>query len=101
MNIPKLNTILDDAKQIKDELKLKLHLGTAEVKTELSSLEGTYDTLKSKVTKIAGVAGDSAKELSVAAELGFKGDSKEDVNIALELAANELKSSYKKIQKLF
>ena len=100
MNIPKIETILDDTKQLHDEVKLKLHLGSAEVKTEIEGLESTLTTLKSKVKKIADVAGDSAKELSTAAELGFQGDSKEDVNIALELAANELKESYKKIQKL-
>lgn len=100
MDIPKIETILDDTKQLHDEVKLKLHLGSAEVKTQLAGLESTLTTLTSKVQKIADVAGDSAKELSTAAELGFKGDSKEDVNIALELAANELKESYKKIQNL-
>jgi len=101
MNIPKITTILDDTKQLHDEVKLKLHLGSAEAKTQLESLESSMTTLKSKIAKIADVAGDSAKELSTAAELGFTGKSKEDVSIALELAANELKESYKKIQNLF
>ena len=100
MNIPKITTILDESKTLHDELKLKLHLGSAEVKSELEGLESTLTTLKSKVAKIADVAGDSAKELSTAAELGFTGESKEDVSVALELAANEIKESYKKIQKL-
>jgi hypothetical protein len=44
------------------------------------------------------VVDDSADELKIAAELGIKAESKEDVLTALELAAEELKYSYQKIQ---
>ena len=100
MNIKKIETILDDTKQLQDEMKLKLHLGSAEAKQQLEGLDDTYAALKSKVQKIADVAGDSAKELSTAAELGL-GGTKEDASVALELAANELKESFTKIKKLF
>jgi len=83
-----------------DELQLKLHLGKAELKDEFDGLESAYALLKSKVAQIADVAGDSAEELRIAAELGIKGDSKEDRDTALELAAAELKEGYEKIKKL-
>ena len=96
----KIDSILNDTKQLSDELKLKLNLGKAELEDELEELESSYELLKSKIEKIADVAGDSAEELRVAAELGIKGDSKEDRETALELAAEELKDGYKKIKKL-
>jgi len=100
MNIKKIETILDESKQLHDEMKLKLHLGSAEAKEKLNTLESSYTTLKTKVQKISDVAGDSAKELKTAAELGY-GGTKEDATVALELAANELKESFKKIKNLF
>jgi len=96
----KIDSILNDTKQLSDELQLKLNLGKAELKDEFDGLESAYDLLKSKVKKIADVAGDSVEELQIAAELGIKGDSKEDRDTALELAAAELKEGYEKIKKL-
>lgn len=96
----KIDSILNDTKQLHDELQLKLNLGKAELKDEFEGLESAYEILKSKVAKIADVTGDSAKELRIAAELGIKGDTKEDRDTALELAAEELKESYEKIKKL-
>ena len=96
----KIDSILNDTKQLSDELQLKVNLGKAEIKDELDGLESAFDLLKAKVEKIADVAGDSAEELRIATELGIKGDSKEDRETALELVAEELKESYEKIKKL-
>ena len=100
MNSEKINAILDEVKQAGDELKVKAELGNMELQEQLKELESSYETLKSKVKKIADVAGDSAEELAAAAELGFKADSKEDVETAVTLAVDELKESYDKIKKL-
>lgn len=100
MSNNKIDSILNDTKTLSDELQLKLNLGKADVKDEFDGLESAYELLKSKIAKIADVAGDSAAELRIAAELGIKGDSKEDRDTALELAAEELKESYEKIKKL-
>ncbi len=96
----KITSMLNDAKQLRDEMQLKLNLGSAELKDKCQGLDSTYEQLKSKVEQIADVAGDSAEELRIAAELGIKGDSKEDRDTAIELAAEELKEGYEKIKKL-
>ncbi len=98
MNTDKINGLIDDLKQLKDELTVKANLGMAEAQDELEKLEPVYEDLKAKATKIADVAGDSASELKAAAELGIDAKSSDDVDTALELAAEELKSAYGKIK---
>jgi hypothetical protein len=98
MNTDKINGLIDDLKQLKDELTVKANLGMAEAQDELEKLEPVFDDLKAKAGKIADVAGDSASELKAAAELGIDAKSSDDVDTALELAADELKSAYGKIK---
>jgi len=100
MDMGKMNGLLDDLQQFKDELTVKANLGQAEAKEELEKLEPFYDELKAKIEKIGEVAGDSASELKAAAELGIDAESKEDISTALELATENLKSSYEKIKKI-
>ena len=100
MNNEQIENILNEIKQAGDELKVKAELGNMELQEQIKELESSYETLKSKVKKIADVAGDSAEEVATAAELGFKADSKEDVDTAISLALDELKEGYKKIKKL-
>lgn len=96
----KIESILNDTKQLRDEMELKLALGSAELKDQCTGLDSAYEQLKLKVEQIADVVGDSAEELRIAAELGIKGDSKEDRDTAMALAAEELKEGYEKIKKL-
>jgi hypothetical protein len=98
MNTDKINGLIDDLKQLKDELTVKANLGMAEAQDELEKLEPVFNDLKAKAGKIADVAGDSASELKAAAELGIDAKSSDDVDTALELAADELKSAYGKIK---
>ena len=98
MDVEKINDILDDLKQLRDELALKASLGQAEAEDELEKLEPAYNELKAKLDKIADVAGDSASELKAAAELGIDADSSDDIHTALELAGDNLKSAYGKIK---
>ena len=98
MNTDKINGLIDDLNQLKDELTVKANLGMAEAQDELEKLEPVYEDLKAKAGKIADVAGDSASELKAAAELGIDAKSSDDVDTALELAAEELKSAYGKIK---
>ena len=100
MNVEKINAILDDLTQLKDELALKASLGQAEAEDELEKLEPVYNELKVKLDKIADVAGDSASELKAAAELGIDAQSSDDINTALELAGDNLKSAYGKIKNI-
>jgi uncharacterized phage infection (PIP) family protein YhgE len=98
MNTDKINALIDDLKQLKDELTVKANLGMAEAQDELEKLEPVFNDLKEKAGKIADVTGDSASELKAAAELGIDAKSSDDVDTALELAADELKSAYGKIK---
>ena len=94
-----IEEILADAQTLRDELALQLKLGTAEAKDEFEKLEPHLHKLKRKTKEIADVAGDTTKELAIAAELGIKADSADDVKTALKLAAEELKDGFEKIKK--
>ena len=101
MDSDKINGLLDDLKQLKDELTVKANLGVAEAQDELEKLEPLYNDLKVKAEKIADVAGDAASELKTAAELGIDAKSTDDIETAFELAGEELKSAYRKIKEIF
>lgn len=100
MNKEKLNEILNDLDQLKDELALKASLGKAEAEDGLAKLEPLYNDFKNKAEKIADVAGDTASELKAAAELGIDALSRSDIDTTLELAGEELKEAYRKIKNI-
>jgi len=100
MDTNKITDLLDDLKQLKDEVTLKANLGMSEAQDELKKLEPVYDDLKAKAEKLADVAGDSAAELKAAAELGIDARSSDDLDTVLGLAAEELKKSYGKIKSI-
>ena len=93
-----INRAIEEAQRIRDELALKANLGAANAGDELSKLNDRYDLFKAQSKKIFDVADDSADELKIAAEMGINAKSKEDVLTALQLAAEEIKYSYQKIQ---
>jgi hypothetical protein len=95
-----INKAITEAQKIRDELALKASLGAADAGDEFEKLNDRYELFKAKSQKIFDVADDSADELKIAAELGIDAKSKEDVLTALELAAEEIKYSYQKIQNL-
>lgn len=95
-----INKALETAQTIRDELALKANLGAADAGGQFAKLNDKYELFKEKSQKIFAVADDSADELKIAAELGIHAKSKEDVMTALELAAEEIKYSYQKIQHL-
>lgn len=101
MDIKKLDEMLEELKQLKDELTLKANLGIAEAKEELEKLEPLYEELKAKTEKMAHVAGDTASELKAATELGIEAKSSEEIEMALELAGEQLKNAYGKIKQIF
>ena len=95
-----IDTLIEEAQRIRDEIALKANLGAADASDELSKLNDKYELFKAKSKEIFEVADDSADELKIAVELGISADSKEDVMTALQLAADKIKESYKKIQKI-
>jgi hypothetical protein len=100
MNKDKIDNLINELKQLKDELTVKANLGMAEAQDELKKLEPIFDELKEKAEKIADVAGDSVSEIKAAAELGIDAKSSDEVNTALKLAAEELKNAYGKIKNI-
>ena len=78
------NELFKNLKQVRDELKVQVHLGKAEAKDEWDNLEKKYEDFKAQSEKVASAAGDTAK----------------DVGSAMDLAAEELKKGYERIKKL-
>ena len=81
----KLDEIKAEIEQLRDEIKLKAHLGKAEAKDELEKLEKKWDSFLSEYKPLADEAGKTAKN-TVA---------------ALGVAAGELKAGYERLRKLF
>lgn len=80
-----LENLKESIEQMRDEIKLKAHLGQAEAKEELEQLEKKWDTFLSQYKPFTAEAGKTA----------------ENAGAALALAAEELKEGYKRIRKLF
>jgi hypothetical protein len=87
---------LDEAfnfiKQHRDELKLKMHLGSKEAQDEWAKLEASWTDLEKKAQPLSG----AVKE---AAETGGE-QAKKVATAALDLTAQELNDGYKKLRKL-
>ncbi len=96
----KIDQILEEVQKLRDELAVKANLGVAEAKDGLDDLDDKFEQFKVTSKQIADVAGDTAEELRIAAEMGIKSDSKEDLSTALELAGEEIKKGYEQIKKL-
>lgn len=80
-----LDNLKTSIEQIRDEIKLKAHLGQAEAKEELEQLEKKWDSFLAQYKPFADEAGKTA----------------ENAGAALSLAAEEIKAGYKRIRKLF
>ena len=96
----KIDQILEEAQKLRDELVVKANLGVAEAKDGLDDLDEKFEQFKATSKQIADVAGDTAEELRIAAEMGIKSDSKEDLSTALELAGEEIRKGYERIKNL-
>jgi hypothetical protein len=60
-----LNKISDDLKRLRDEIKLKIHLGSMEAQDEWAELEKRWKTFhdKAEFDRTAGDLGDAMKKL--------------------------------------
>lgn len=70
---------------LRDEISLQAHLGKAEAKEELEELEKKWDQFTEQYRPYADEAGKTA----------------ENTAAALGLAADELKSGYERLKKMF
>ena len=80
-----LDAIKDSIEQLRDEVKLKAHLGKAEIADELDKLDKKWNSFLEQYKPVAEEAEKSAK----------------NAGTALGLAAEELKEGYERIRKLF
>ncbi len=80
-----LEKMKESIEQLRDEIKLKAHLGKAEAQEELDKLDDKWNEFLGQYKPVAEEAG---KTMESAGE-------------ALGLAADELKAGYERIRKLF
>ncbi len=83
--ISKFDAMKETIEQLRDEIKLKAHLGKAEAREELEKLDKKWDTFMADSKPITNEAGKTVK----------------NIGTALGLAAEELKEGYERIRKLF
>ena len=81
----KLDALKESIEQLRDEIKLKAHLGKAEAVEELEKLEKKWDFFLEQYKPVAEEAGKTA----------------ENTGAALGLVADEIKAGYERIRKLF
>lgn len=74
-----------EIEQLRDEVKLKAHLGKAEAKQELEKLEKEWESFLAKCKPLTDEVEQTA----------------ENTGTALGVAADELKAGYERIRKLF
>ena len=79
-----IDNIIEGIKQQRDELKLQLHLGKTEVRSE-------WEEAERKLDQIIGKADVVRREL---------GNTSEDVLAAIQLTADEIKKGYSRIRKV-
>jgi hypothetical protein len=80
----RLDSIVEDLKRTRDELRLKLHLGAADARDEWEALEKKWGHLEGRlavVGKEAGAAGENIGE-------------------AVELVAKEIRAGYERLKNL-
>jgi hypothetical protein len=79
----RLQEVAERLKQERDELKLKLRLGTADLRDEWDELEEKWDGLRGRLKQVAEAADEAS----------------DDVKAAARLLADELKAGYDKVRK--
>ncbi len=72
----------EELRQVRDELRVQMHLAAAEAKEEWDDLEKKWDHAHAHLKKVEEAAGEAA----------------EDVGEALSILGEELKKGYKRIR---
>jgi len=79
-----LDNLKASIEQLRDEVKLKIHLGKAEAKDELEELEKKWDDFLADYKPLTDEAGKTA----------------ENAGAALALVAEEIKDGYRRLREL-
>lgn len=75
--------VMEKLRQQRDELRLKLHLGKAELKEEWEALEGKWEHLEGRMKDVTEEARESSRE----------------VGAAFGVVADELGEAYRRIRR--
>lgn len=78
----RLDEELDVLRATRDELRVQLHLGAAEVKAKWEKVEGAWENVELEIEKLRGAAEDAA----------------EDVGSAARLLVDEIREGYKNLR---
>lgn len=76
--------LAEEVKQLRDELKVQMHLAAADARDEFDGLEKKWEHFRARAEVVGKAAGEAA----------------EDVGDALELLGKELKKGYQKVRGL-
>lgn len=79
----RLHDLAERLKQERDELKLKVRLGTADLRNEWDELEEKWEGLRGRLKQAADAADDAG----------------DDIRAAARLLADELKEGYDRVRK--
>ncbi|MCC6765972.1 MAG: hypothetical protein IT293_15040 [Deltaproteobacteria bacterium] len=79
-----LGAIVEDLKQQRDEIRVRMHLAKADARDEFERLEHEWEHVRAKL----GVIGEEAGKAAV------------EVGAALQLAVDELRHGYQKVREL-
>lgn len=79
-----IDSMIEELKQTRDELALKIHLASAEVRDEWEDFEKKLDHVRGQAKRVGEAVGEAA----------------DDVGDALGIVADELKQGYERIRKL-
>jgi hypothetical protein len=82
--IKDVHGIVEDLKEQRDRLRVRVHLAKAEVKDEWEALEKRWEHVRGKLALVGDEAGAAAHE----------------VGAALQLAAEEIQRGYERITRL-
>ena len=77
--------LVDRLRQERDELRLKLHLGTAEARDEWDKVEARWAEVEARMPQVKAELKDSGQNLRA----------------ALDMVTEEISSRYERIRKLF
>jgi len=79
-----IDKLIEDLKQARDEIEVKIHLAAADVRDEWDVLEKKWEHLRGRAKRVGEAVGEAA----------------DDVGDALEVVAGEVKVGYEKIRNL-
>jgi hypothetical protein len=79
----KIERLVEELRQARDELQVQMHLAKAEVKDEWEALEGKWEDFHVRSSRVGHEAGEAAEEIGE----------------ALELVGEELRKGYHRIRK--